>query len=121
MTSIARGGGCAKIDIVPKLATWLREKDEKWFQPFFDKHPEIEICNARKGELEAENADGLLLTGGADIAPEFLRQPVPDPSVFDKDVDPARDRWEFAAVDEGLARGLPILAICASICINWPF
>src|ERR1700719_3854149 len=97
---------------MPKLATWLREKDEKWFQPFFDKHPEIEICNARKGELEAENADGLLLTGGADIAPEFLRQPVPDPSVFDKDVDPARDRWEFAAVDEGLARGLPILAIC---------
>jgi putative glutamine amidotransferase len=97
---------------VPKLATWLRAKDEKWFQPFFDKHPEIEICNARKDEVSIAKVDGLLLTGGADIAPEFLRQPIPDPSLLDKDVDVARDRWEFAAVDQALTRGLPILAIC---------
>ena len=88
-----------------KLATWLREKDEKWFKPFFDKHPDIEICNARNGEVLIANADGLLLTGGSDIAPEFLKQPIPDPSVLEKDVDPARDRWEFAAVDQALARG----------------
>ena len=97
---------------MPKLATWLREKDEKWFQPFFIKHPEIEICNARKGRVAIIDADGLLLTGGADIAPEFLKQPVPDPSVLDPDVDLVRDRWEFAAVDAALARGLPVLAIC---------
>ena len=97
---------------MPKLATWLRAKDEKWFQPFFDKHPEIEIWNARKDEVSIAKADGLLLTGGADIAPEFLRQPIPDPSLLDKDVDVARDHWEFAAVDQALARGLPILAIC---------
>ena len=97
---------------MPKLATWLREKDEKWFKPFFDKHPEIEICNARNGGVSIANADGLLLTGGSDIAPEFLKQPVPDPSVLEKDVEPARDRWEFAAVDQALALGLPILAIC---------
>jgi len=97
---------------VPKLATWLREKDEKWFQPFFAKHPEIEICNARDGKVDLANVDGLLLTGGSDIAPEFLKQPVPDPSVLEKDVDPVRDRWEFAAVDQALARGLPLLAIC---------
>ena len=97
---------------MPKLATWLREKDEKWFAPFFDKHPEIEICNARNGEVSIANADGLLLTGGSDIAPEFLKQPIPDPSVLEKDVDPVRDRWEFAAVDQALARGLPVLAIC---------
>ena len=97
---------------MPKLATWLREKDEKWFQPFFDKHPEVEISNARKGEAAIADANGLLLTGGSDIAPEFLRQPVPDLSILEKDVDPVRDRWEFAAVDGALARGLPILAIC---------
>jgi len=95
-----------------KLAIWLREKDEKWFQPFFTKHSEIEICNARKGQVATAEADGLLLTGGSDIAPEFLKQPVPDPSVLEKDVDVARDRWEFAAVDAALARGLPVLAIC---------
>ena len=97
---------------MPKLATWLREKDEKWFQAFFDKHPNIEICDARKGEVALADVDGLLLTGGSDIAPEFLKQPVPDPSVLDHDVDLARDRWEFAAIDKALARGLPVLAIC---------
>ena len=32
-----------------------------------------------------EKMDGLLLRGGPDIAPEFLNQPVPDPSILDKD------------------------------------
>jgi putative glutamine amidotransferase len=97
---------------VPKLATWLREKDRRFFQPFFDRHPEVEICNALKADVSIADADGLLLTGGSDIAPEFLKQPIPDPSVLEKDVDPVRDKWEFAAVDQALARGLPILAIC---------
>ncbi len=97
---------------MPKLATWLREKDEKWFAPFFAKHPEIEIRNALKADVSIADSDGLLLTGGSDIAPEFLKQPIPDPSVLEQDVDPARDRWEFTAVDQAIARGLPILAIC---------
>ena len=97
---------------MPKLATWLREKDEKYFQPFFARHPEIEVCNALKGGVSIADADGLLLTGGSDIAPEFLKQPIPDPSILEKDVDVARDKWEFAAVDQALARGLPILSIC---------
>ena len=103
------------IRAMPKLATWLREKDEKWFQPFFAKHPEIEICEARKGEVALASVDGLLLTGGSDIAPEFLRQPIPDLSVLEKDVDLARDRWEFTAVEQALSRGLPILAICKGL------
>jgi len=109
---VPQARGYIKIDIVPKLATWLREKDEKWFRPFFAKHPEIEICNARDGAVAAADIDGLLLTGGADIAPEFLKQPVLDLSVLDPDVDVARDCWEFVAVDRALARGLPVLAIC---------
>lgn len=97
---------------MPTLATWLREKDEKWFQPFFDKHADIRVANALTGEVSTGEADGLLLTGGSDIAPEFLRQPVPDPGVLDKDVDLARDRWEFEAIPKAMARGLPIFAIC---------
>ena len=97
---------------MPKLATWLREKDEKWFQPFFAKHPDIEICNALKDEVAIGDVHGLLLTGGADIAPELLKQAVTDPSVLDPDVDVARDRWEFAAVNKAFERGLPVLAIC---------
>jgi len=100
---------------MPNLATWMQEKDEKWFHPFFAKHPDVRICDARKGEVPLEQINGLLLTGGSDIAPEFLRQEVVDPSVLDKGIDAARDRWEFAAVQEALTRGLPILGICKGI------
>ena len=97
---------------MPKLATWLREKDKRWFQPFFDRHPEIQICNALEVHCDIGETDGLLLTGGSDIAPEFLRQEIPDPDVLEKDVDPVRDRWEFDAIPKAIDRGLPTLAIC---------
>jgi len=100
---------------MPKLATWVREKDAKWFAPFFAKQPDVEVRNALKGDVSIEDVDGLLLTGGSDIAPEFLKQPIPDPSVLEQDVDPVRDRWEFAAIDRALARGLPVLAICKGL------
>jgi putative glutamine amidotransferase len=100
---------------MPNLATWMRPKDEKWFQPFFAKHPDIHVFDARKGGVPLEKMDGLLLTGGSDISPEFLRQKVVDPSVLSKDMDPKRDRWEFKAVEEALSRGLPILAICKGL------
>jgi putative glutamine amidotransferase len=97
------------------LATWIRPKDEKWFQPFFAKHPDVHVFDACKGEVSLEQMDGLLLTGGSDIAPEFLRQEIVDPTLIDKDVDPVRDRWEFEAISKSLARGLPILGICKGI------
>jgi putative glutamine amidotransferase len=100
---------------MPNLATWIRRKDEKWFQPFFAKHPKIHVFDARKSDVALDQMDGLLLTGGSDISPEFLRQKVADPSVLSKDMDPARDRWEFKAVQQALSRGLPILAICKGL------
>ena len=107
--------GKSQISPMPSLATWMRAKDEKWFQPFFEKHPEIRVCDARKGEVSIFDMDGLLLTGGSDIAPEFLHQEVVDLSVLDKDVDIARDHWEFAAAENVIARGLPIFAICKGL------
>lgn len=73
------------------------------------------MLNAALGPISLEAAGGLLLTGGPDIAPEFLHQPVPDPSMLDVEADPARDRWEFSAIKEALARELPILAICKGL------
>jgi putative glutamine amidotransferase len=99
------------------LATWMRPKDEKWFQPFFAKHPDIHVCDARKGDVPTEEEmNGLLLTGGSDITPEFLRQENVDPKlIYQDDLDPKRDRWEFEAISKALARGLPILGICRGI------
>lgn len=97
------------------LATWIRPKDTKWFRAIFARHPDIKVWNGRTRNVPLDKMDGLLLSGGSDISPEFLRQDVPDPSVLDKHVDAERDRWEFQAVREALSRGLPILAICKGL------
>jgi putative glutamine amidotransferase len=102
----------AHIPNMPNLATWLRPKDEKWFHPIFARYPHVKIWDARTTDIALAEMDGLLLTGGPDIAAEFLRQEVPDPSVIDKDVDPRRDRWEFEAIENAVKRELPLFAIC---------
>src|SRR5262245_28442401 len=93
------------------LASWIRHRDEKWFKPILATHPEIKIQNAARQAVALDQMDALLLTGGSDISREFLRQPVPDPSILEKP-DLLRDKWEFAAVQNALERGLPIFAIC---------
>jgi len=93
------------------LASWIRRRDEKWFNPILAPYPEIKIQNAARCAVALDQMDALLLTGGSDISQEFLRQPVPDPSILEKP-DLSRDKWEFAAVQNALDRGLPIFAIC---------
>src|SRR5881409_1722797 len=107
--------GKSQIRPMPNLATWIRQKDAKCFRTIFAKHPDIKVWNARTRNVPIGEMDGLLLSGGSDISPEFLRQDVPDPSVLDKRIEPERDRWEFDAVKEALSRGLPILAICKGL------
>lgn len=100
---------------MPKLATWMRARDEPWFRKALAPHPAVEFHNAMAGPLVMSEMDGLLLTGGPDIAPEFLHQDVLDTSVLDLDADAARDRWEFQAIKDALADELPILAICKGL------
>jgi hypothetical protein len=91
---------------MPNLATWMRPKDEKWFRPFFAKQPELHVFDARNVDVSMDQMDGLLLTGGSDITPEFLRQENVDPNLIDKDdLDPRRDGWEFDAISKALKRG----------------
>ncbi len=97
---------------MPNLATWMRAKDEPFFRRAFAVHPEVKIWNALTETVPFAEMDGLLLTGGPDVAPEFLQQPVPEGTRLDTDLDPSRDRWEFQAAREALARELPIFAIC---------
>ncbi|HEX8280589.1 MAG TPA: gamma-glutamyl-gamma-aminobutyrate hydrolase family protein [Chthoniobacterales bacterium] len=97
---------------MPNLASWIREKDEPFFRRALAAYPQLKIWNAAQGIVPMAEMDGLLLSGGPDIAPEFLNQEVPDPSILDREIDPVRDRWEFHAAREALAHELPILAIC---------
>jgi putative glutamine amidotransferase len=56
--------------------------------------------------------DGLLLTGGEDVAPERYGESVAHPSVLTV---PDRDALEFTLLEWALADGLPVLAICRGI------
>jgi putative glutamine amidotransferase len=56
--------------------------------------------------------DGLLLTGGTDVAPERYHER-PHPAVID--VDAARDAYEIGLATSARAQGLPVLAICRGI------
>jgi len=96
---------------MPKIASWIREKDHDYFSSFLTTHPEIETVNARVTPVDPEEIDGLLLTGGPDISAGFLNQAVPDASLIENP-DPERDKWEFAALRKSLENGKPIFAIC---------
>ena len=100
---------------MPNLATWMRRSDQKYFAPFLSRYPEMKIWNAALRKVPFGQMDGLLLTGGPDVAPEFLNQPVPDPSVIEKDVNPDRDCWELDAIKRAIERRLPIFAICKGL------
>lgn len=99
---------------MPALATWIREKDEPRFAPWFAARPNLMVHNARTAPADIASADGLLLTGGPDISADFLRQPVPDPALIE-DAEIDRDQWEMAAARAALDRGLPIFAICKGL------
>jgi putative glutamine amidotransferase len=96
---------------VPNLATWIREVDEPHFAPFLKMRPALRVFNARTANVDLAAMDGLLLSGGTDIAAEFLDQEVSDPSLI-RSPDAERDKWEFAALRELMRREKPILAIC---------
>jgi putative glutamine amidotransferase len=99
---------------MPSIATWIRQCDEHWFTPIFSRYPDLTVHNARSHPVDLGQIDALLLTGGGDISPSFLRQSIPQPSLI-VDTDCERDEWEFRAVSEMLLSGKPILAICRGL------
>lgn len=56
--------------------------------------------------------DGLMLTGGEDVAPAKYGE-APHPAVVDDD--PSRDDFEIALIATARARRLPIFAICRGV------
>jgi putative glutamine amidotransferase len=59
-----------------------------------------------------ECADGILLTGGGDIAPQFFGEA---PHAALNDVQSARDELEFALVEWALEENKPLFGICRGI------
>ena len=69
----------------------------------------LPVLEPADAELALLSLDGLLLTGGGDVAPaRYGAMAVPE--VYG--VEPGRDAWEVALVAAAAAAGLPLLGIC---------
>jgi putative glutamine amidotransferase len=88
-------------------------KIEDYRQAVLHVSGEVRLLDTSMTVLDAlTGVDGLLLTGGEDVAPERYGE-TPHPTVTD--VDPARDAFELALIAEARQRDLPIFAICRGI------
>ena len=90
----------------------LCRKLEDYRQSILHTGGEVRVLEPSAGLAALDGVDGLLLTGGEDVAPARYGEE-PDPTVVD--VDPARDEFEIGLVEAARARGIPILAICRGV------
>lgn len=68
--------------------------------------------NPEAADAAISGMDGLILSGGADVAPELYgeeRHPLTDPARVD------RDAWELALFRAAERRRIPVLAICRGL------
>jgi len=72
----------------------------------------LPVLDAADADAMLDGLDGLLLTGGEDVAPACYGQR-PHPALGD--VHAGRDDFELALVRAARARGLPIFAICRGV------
>lgn len=69
-----------------------------------------EIVEIRPGESPSGTFDGLLLSGGVDVAPErYGQERLPNAAL---DVDEERDETEFPLLAGALREGAPVLGVC---------
>lgn len=87
------------------------EKNGRYIE-YLSKLSGTEIMMIGEGtESALESCDGLVLTGGGDVAPELYGD-WPDETVH---VDSARDGMEFKLMDLATKKSLPILGICRGL------
>jgi putative glutamine amidotransferase len=60
--------------------------------------------------LRAEEFDGILLTGGADVDPNYYKEAIKQD--YNVKVDAERDKFELSWLDRALQLKLPVLAFC---------
>ncbi len=82
------------------------------YRKFLLRLPDSEVVVVGKGnENELENCEGLVLTGGEDVAPELYG----DWSDETVHLNPERDGVEFKLIDTAVRMHRPILGICRGL------
>jgi gamma-glutamyl-gamma-aminobutyrate hydrolase PuuD len=98
---------------MPLIGITASRKIEDYRQAILHSVGEVRIVDHSMSVEDAlQGLDGLMLTGGEDVAPSHYGEPAHAAVV---EVEPARDEFEIALVREARARNLPILAICRGI------
>jgi putative glutamine amidotransferase len=99
---------------MPLIAISSCRKLEDYKQAVIHVGGDIRIVDPSMDPRKAlEGADGLLLTGGDDVAPARYGEQ-PHPTVVSNS-EPGRDEFELALIAEARARDLPIFGICRGI------
>ena|SRR5205807_7445821 len=95
---------------MPLVAITSCRKLEDYRQSVLHVRGDVRIIDA---SIDVETAlagvDGLMLTGGDDVAPSLYREAA-HPSVVK--AEPGRDDFEIRVVREARTRDLPVFAIC---------
>jgi putative glutamine amidotransferase len=98
---------------MPMIGITSCRKLEDYKQSILHVGGEVRIVDASMAIDEAlTGIDGLLLTGGDDVAPGRYGE-APHPTVVE--AEPGRDEFELALVKAARDRHLPVLAICRGI------
>ena len=98
---------------MPLIAITSCRKLEDYRQSVIHAGGEPRVVDATMTAAAAlEGVDGLMLTGGDDVAPTRYGEPAHPAVVV---ADPARDEFELALVNEARTRHLPIFAICRGV------
>jgi putative glutamine amidotransferase len=92
------------------IAVTSTHKIEDYRQAVLHVGGDVRIVDLSASVSDAlDGVGGVMLTGGDDVAPNRYGEPAHESVV---QVEPERDTFEIALVQEARRRGLPILAIC---------
>jgi putative glutamine amidotransferase len=98
---------------MPLIAISSCRKIEDYRQAMLHVGGEVRVVDPSMPVDEAlEGVDGLLLTGGDDVAPARYGE-TPHPAVVEAEA--GRDEFEVALIEAVRARNLPLLAICRGV------
>jgi putative glutamine amidotransferase len=77
------------------------------------RHVEVlKLSHKADNARDLKKCDGLILTGGGDIHPKFYGREDALALLDKKEINVARDEFEFKIVKDALKKGIPILGIC---------
>lgn len=80
----------------------------KWLNSV-DPHSVLTTVSSASHPGALTEFDGIVLTGGGDVAPEFSKA---SPAGLVQESDITRDRFEFRLIDTALRRNIPLFGIC---------